>query len=298
MQLLIGLGQLLANAIIKIFGSGSYPIAYKIPLTIQFIFPIVLLSGIKLCPESPWFLLRNGDIERCAEALRRLGFPDPFYTIGEMQATIEDEMDDEAVCVGHNQSQSQVSNYWKSYLDCFRGTDLRRTEIAVGAFAVSQLVGVVFVIGYSSYFFELAFYDTATTREAGLLGTSSQAFSLSIGVSVLGLVGIIASWFVINNTRIGRRGLMLWGTLVLTILLLLLGILDVIPTSSRAPVYGQSACVIAFAFVYFLTAGTTSWVIFAEIPCTRLRTKTCGLAIVVQSLFGILMNIVVPLMIK
>lgn len=39
-----------------------------------------------------------------------------------------------------------------SYLDCFRVTDFRRPEIAMGITAVAQLIDVVFVISYSTFF--------------------------------------------------------------------------------------------------------------------------------------------------
>ena len=44
-----------------------------------------------------------------------------------------------------------------SYAECFRGTDLRRTLIAIGCFAVTQVSGISFVLGYSSYFFECTY---------------------------------------------------------------------------------------------------------------------------------------------
>jgi SP family general alpha glucoside:H+ symporter-like MFS transporter len=157
----------------------------------------------------------------------------------------------------------------------------------MGIFSVAQLTGVVFVIGYSSYFFELA----------GL--SASNSFSASVGVSVLGLVGVICSWFLIN--RVGRRSTTLVGTSALTVLLFLIGILDIVPAAragSTGPVYGQVACIIIFAFVYLISIGPIGFALFAEISSSRLRSRTVGLGIVVQNVFGVLMNIVVPLLIN
>jgi hypothetical protein len=42
-----------------------------------------------------------------------------------------------------------------SYIECFKGTDLGRTEIACIAWGSQSLVGFA-VQGYSTYFFELA----------------------------------------------------------------------------------------------------------------------------------------------
>ncbi|TVY47412.1 General alpha-glucoside permease [Lachnellula occidentalis] len=268
-QLFVGFGQLVANLILKGTGTLSSSFAYRIPFMLQFIFPTILLLGLPFCPESPWYLARTHNTPLALSTLSRLGYPDPVTALSGISNPITVE---------------EMRSSGTTYLDCFRGSDARRTEIAMGIFAVQQLTGVVFTIGYSSYFFELA----------GL--SASSSFSLSIGVSVLGLVGVVCSWFLINRT--GRRSTSLVGTAILTGLLFLIGILDVVPASNDGPVYGQVACVIAFAFMYLLTIGPIGWTLFAEISSSRLRSRTVGLGIVVQNSFGVLMNIVIPLLIN
>lgn len=269
-QLLLSFGQLVGNLVLKGTGTFSSSGAYKIPFALQFIFPVIILIGLPFAPESPWFLLRQVNTESTIKTLARLGYPSPDITVDEMSTSISAE--------AKNANET-------SYLDCFRGSNLRRTEIAMGIFAVAQLTGVVFTVGYSSYFFELA----------GL--SDSDAFTLSVGVTVLGLVGVICSWFLIN--RCGRRSTSLVGTGILTLLLLLVGILDVLPNySSKGPAFGQVACVIIFSFIYLSTIGPMGWALFAEIPTSALRSRTVGLGIVVQSVFGIVMNIAIPLLIN
>jgi hypothetical protein len=173
-----------------------------------------------------------------------------------------------------------------TYLSCFRGSNLRRTEISIGITSVAQLTGVVFIVRYSSYFFELAGLST------------SSSFSLSVGVTVLGLIGVVCSCFLIN--RVGRRSMALYGVSVLTLLLFLIGILDILPSNgagSTAPVYGQVALITLFAFTYLLTIGPVSWALFAEIPSAQLRSRTVGLGVMVQNVLGVLMSIVIPLLI-
>lgn len=280
---MIGIGHLFANIILKLFSHGTLETAYKIPLAIQIIFPVVLLCGIRFCPESPWFLLRSGEVQKCYDTLRRLGYPNPQATIEGMEVTIDAEL---------GQSGS------KGYLDCFKKEDLKRTEIAVGAVIAAGLVGVVFVLGYSNYFFDLAFHVGASTHSSGMEDASASALSLLIGVFGLSLVGVMSSWFLINNINIGRRGLMLYGTMALMVLLAFIGILDVIPSSSKALIYVQCVCVTLHVLIFFFTVGSSTWVLLAEIGSTTLRSRTCALAIVTQSLFSILMHIVMPLMIK
>jgi len=267
-QLFIGIGQLTANLVLKGTGTLSTTLAYKIPFSLQFFFPLVLLLFLPFTPESPWHLVRTNHQTLALSTLSHLGYPSPSLTLSKITKTIELE---------NKKTRSTT------YLDCFKGPNLRRTEIAMGIFAVAQFTGVVFVIGYSSYFFE----------HAGL--STSSSFSLSIGVSVLGLVGVICSWFLIDRT--GRRSTTLYGLAAITILLFMIGILDV-AGNGKGPVYGQVACIICFAFVYLATIGPISFTLFAEIPSSRLRSRTVGLGIVVQNVFGVLMNIVVPLLIN
>lgn len=66
------------------------------------------------------------------------------------------------------------------YLACFRGTDLRRTIIAIGCYCMQVLSGNT-LCAYSTYFFE----------QAGL--PVGQAFNMSIVASALGLAGVIVA---------------------------------------------------------------------------------------------------------
>jgi MFS family permease len=67
-------------------------------------------------------------------------------------------------------------------IDCFKGVNLKRSLISTGAFACQHLVGIIFVLGYSTYFFQLAGLPT------------SRSFDLGVGVTACGVAGNIASW--------------------------------------------------------------------------------------------------------
>jgi SP family general alpha glucoside:H+ symporter-like MFS transporter len=78
----------------------------------------------------------------------------------------------------------------------------------------------------------------------------------------------------------------------------ILTILFFIRVGATGPVYGQVTCIIIFTFVYLGSIGPIGYALFAEISSSRLRSRTIDLGIVVQNVFGILMNIVVPLLIN
>lgn len=229
---------------------------------------VILLAGLLFAPESPWWLVRKDKIEAALNAYSRL-FPHETDVPGKI-AIIQQLVEVEA--------QEQKG----TWIDCFRGTDLLRTGISTGVFACQHLVGIVFVLGFSSYFFQLA--------GLGL----SESFDLGVGVTACGVAGNFLSWFIVNNY--GRRKVFVQGMACLTAILFLIGIMDVIPAGAAKWV--QASLTVVFAFVYFMTIGAMAFVILGEVPAPSLRAKTMGLAAVTQSVFGIGMNFAVPYMVN
>ena len=127
-QLFISIGQLIANLVLKGTGTLESRAAYKIPFALQFVFPVCLLVGLPFSPESPWFLVRTQKVEQAIETLSRLGYQYPLESLKEISKTIAHE---------------DTNHSGTSYLDCFRNSDLKRTEIAMGIMATGQLTGVV-----------------------------------------------------------------------------------------------------------------------------------------------------------
>jgi SP family general alpha glucoside:H+ symporter-like MFS transporter len=104
--------------------------AYRIPFAIQWIWPIPLIVLIHYAPESPWFLVRAGRLEEAAISVARI----------QKKGSKVDPMDAVAMMVRTNEHEKSISagaTYW----DCFKGTDLRRTEIACIGWASQNLSG-------------------------------------------------------------------------------------------------------------------------------------------------------------
>lgn len=94
----------------------------------------------------------------------------------------------------------------------------------------------------------------------------------------------------------GRRKLFILGMIGMTIVLLLMGILDVIPTSAARWV--QASCTVVYALFYQATIGPIAFAILGETPTTALRARTIGLATAAQAVFGTVMNVVVPYLVN
>ncbi|PWW79634.1 MFS general substrate transporter [Tuber magnatum] len=227
-SLAIVVGQLLSNAVIKAFGERPERWAYRGPFCVHLHgtwYVRVILRELALL----LFGILHGK-ERDIES-----------RLAQVQETLRLE------------SELYSNATW---LDCFKGVGARRTMITLGAFCCQHLSGIIFVLGYSTYFFQLAGLPT------------SQTFSLGIGVTACGVAGNISSWWLVNT--VGRRIVTFYGMAVLTGMLILIGVFDVIPTAAMG------------------------YVILGEASSPRLRSRTIGLTTVVQSLWGLIMNFALP----
>ena len=113
-----------------------------------------------------------------------------------------------------NKMQQTTSD--ATYLECFKGSNLRRTGIAIAPYCIQSLSGIYFAANYSTYYYQLAGYS------------DDESFILQIVQQVISLIGNVMSWFLVE--RIGRRPLMFYGLCFLTIDLLLTGGLAVVAT--------------------------------------------------------------------
>ena len=129
-----------------------------------------------------------------------------------------------------------------SYLQCFRGIDARRTEIASMVWVAQAFCGAA-MMGYSVQFYQ----------QAGL--PDDQAFNMNIGQYAMGAVGTISSWFIM--TKVGRRKLYLYGLAGQCAILLAVGFAGIPERSSGGTNTGASwaigSLLLIYTFVYDFT---------------------------------------------
>ncbi|KAK7530820.1 uncharacterized protein J3D65DRAFT_671750 [Phyllosticta citribraziliensis] len=271
-----GLGQLIGVSVIKANLHRDDQWSYRIPYALQWMWPVPLFIGIAFAPESPWWLVRKGRTEDAKKSLLRLTSSkknknfDPDETISMMVHTtaLEDRITKGA-----------------SYLDCFKGCDLRRTEIVCMCWAMQNLSGNSFS-NYSTYFLE----------QAGL--SSSSAFDFTMGQYAINMVGTVGAWFLMS-WGIGRRSLYLYGLCGLCSMLLIMGFLGLVPDAhKKSASMATGSMMICWAMVYQLTVGTVCYSLVGELSTRRLQIKTVVLGRNLYNVVGIICGVLSPYMLN
>jgi MFS family permease len=193
-------GQLVAALVVlgqlKLPGKTSYRVA----LASEWPFSAVPLVLAFVLPESPAWLLQKDNISAARESFRKLhgakvalAHQDLFE---EMHRAVAEE-------------RRAANDAKATYLECFRGTNLRRTMIVVFANIIEELFGLT-LLGHVSYFLQLIG-----------LSHSASFIILILGV-LLGLISNIGSFWTL--LKFGRRILTLITLSVVTVFWLSMGI--------------------------------------------------------------------------
>ncbi|KAF4988861.1 hypothetical protein FGRMN_9503 [Fusarium graminum] len=258
------IGQFFAAAVNKGSVGRDDEWAYRIPFGVQWVWPIPILAGVIFAPESPWWHVRKGNRAAAKKSLLRLTSPQqPNFNADETIAMIE-----------HTNEMEKNLKEGTSYRDCFKGVDLRRTEIVVGIWLV-QTLGGQNLMGYFSYFLTQAGMD------------ASNSFSLSMAQYALGMVGTFGSWFLM--ARVGRRTIHFSGLCTQLIILIIVGSLSF--SKDNASVWAIGAMLIVFTFVYDFTVGPVTYSLISELSSTRLKAKTIVMARAAYNASNIFVNV-------
>ncbi|KAL2811447.1 general substrate transporter [Aspergillus granulosus] len=241
------IGQFISAAVLRGLVDIETQWGYRIPFAIQWIWPIPLFIGAWFCPESPWWLVRAGRLEDAEKSLQRLTRKgvdfDHKSSVSLMVRTTELEKD---------------ADTSTRYIDCFRGVNIRRTEIACITFLAQVSNGGYFAYN-PTYFFEQAGVDP------------TKAYGISLGGTAIAFVFTCISWLIMS--RYGRRAIFLVGFSIMIVCMLLIGILAS-ATDASVSKWLQSALCLIWVGSYSASVGPMVYRIVSEIGATQLRTKT------------------------
>lgn len=174
------IGQLTSAAVLRGALELQSSWSFRLPMLIQYTWIIPLLLIVIWAPESPLFLSRANQNERAAQVLRRLNC-DPAL----------DEPGSVAMMRAVNNHEKRTAHSM-GLLECFRGINLRRTEITIIIYLTQQLVGS-----------PLVFYSVNVLQKAGV--TQRAALIVTSGMYTLCIFSTLCSMFAMRYY--GRRTL-------------------------------------------------------------------------------------------
>ncbi|KZZ99640.1 Mrt transporter [Moelleriella libera RCEF 2490] len=269
------MGQFIASGVLRAMVTRDDQWGYKIPFALQWVWPIPLIIGIYLAPESPWWLVRRNRIEEAKRSLERLT---------DRNSGLDFKPDETISMMIHTNEIEKEMTAGTSYRDLFRGSvNIRRTEIVCVTWMIQTLCGSTFM-GYSTLFYQQAGMDVA------------NSFNMSLGQYGLGAVGTICSWFLMG--RFGRRTLYLSGQLTMCLLLLAIGCTAFAGRTNVAAQWAIGSMLLVYTFMYDATVGPVCYSLVAELTSTRLRTKSVVMARNAYNIVGIVTNIITPNMLN
>ncbi|KAJ5625112.1 hypothetical protein N7510_001421 [Penicillium lagena] len=266
-----GIGQFFSYAVLFSLNHSQSDWAYRIPFAIQWVWPVIIFPLALYCPESPWWLVRKGRYDKAEHSFMRL-------TSAQSQEMAQGNAKQAVALMIETNRLEQDMTKDSSYLACFKGTNLRRTEIACATWGIQILTGFV-IQGYATYFFQ----------QAGL--SSDDSFKMTLGIGAIHLVCNFSSSALSGNY--GRRPLFLGGCVILSLLMLLIGFLAIGPGNSAFG-FATSAIYLVWFGVWCLSIGPLPYIINGEVSSTRLRAKTITLARGVYLILNIINSVVAP----
>lgn len=277
------LGQLAALGILRSLAGTQSAWSFRIPFGLQWVWILIILIPTCFAPESPWWLVRHGRKEQAKRVLLRLTRATPDWELDNTIAMMEHTESVEAYSSSRNPKSKSSRFSDTSYIACFRGSNLRRTEIACMIFMTQNMCGLP-IIGYAAYLYKQMGFD------------ERRSFDLTLGMQGLGILGAFVSLTLLKY--IGRRRtLFLTGLGLLFVTLVTAGVVSCM-RETRTTLWITAALVMLVIFIFDSTIGPLTYCIVAELPSNRLRVKTVVLARVAYNINSIVTNVLIQRMLN
>lgn len=246
---------------------------YRIPLLTQLVCPAIFLCIAWMLPNSPRFLVSRNRIEEARIAHSRL-----HGSSENTRESREAEMK-EIVLFVEIEKENQRST---TYLDCFRGTDRRRTLIAMGLMTAQNFIGRDFLGSYGTYFFAVA-------------GVKNP-FLISVILNMLSLFTTLAAFPLVHYFR--RRQLVLPGIAVAIVSLFVFSSVGTAIPHSESASKVLVTFMITYNMGYHLALGVMASMIVSESACTRLRSQAQSVTVFTAWSWAVMWTAVLPYLIN
>lgn len=277
------IGQLAALGILRGLVGMRSAWSFRIPFGLQWVWILIVLIPTCFAPESPWWLVRHGKQEEAKKVLLRLTRTTSSWELDNTIAMMEHTERIEEYSSAKNKKSK--SSYFSdtSYAACFRGPNLRRTEIACMVFMTQNMCGLP-IIGYAAYLYKQMGFD------------ERHSFDITLGMQGLGILGALVSLVLLKYFG-RRRTLYLTGLGILFLTLVTAGAVSCL-RESRTTLWVTAALIMVVIFIFDATIGPLTYCLVAELPSNRLRVKTVVLARVAYNINSAITNVFIQRMLN
>lgn len=265
---LINTAAIVASGVNWAMSTEMSAMSFRLPLGLGILFPLILFVGLFFVDDSPtWYLTKSRD----SDALRSLRSVRSGYPETEILAEFE------ALKAQASIREDEAKVPW---MDIFRGTNLRRSLLAMSIGNMQQLSGIAFATNYATIFL------------ATVSGNVSP-FLLTMVGAILAFAGAITGIYLVD--RVGRRTLALSTFTMVFCIDLVVGVLGFMDYTGN-PSIAKAIASMCMLFSFFFAAGfgPLTYVVSAEIPTARLRNKTSSFSFLTLAAFSTVVIYVLP----
>ncbi|KAI2635014.1 general substrate transporter [Xylaria nigripes] len=286
-QFCITIGILLANVVVFATQKRNDTGSYRIPIGIQFLWALILATGLFVLPESPRFFVKKGRIEEAAKALA--------FVRGQAQDSdyIRDELAEIIANNEFEQANIPQMTYVQSWLACLKGSifeggsPIRRTILGAGLQCAQQFTGINFILYFGTIFFTQ-------------LGTISNPFLITLITTLVNVVITPVSFVIVE--KLGRRAILIGGGAFMCVSQFIIAIVGV--TAGRADEHNNSAVQSMIAFIciniacFAATWGPTAWVVVGEIFPLPIRSRGVGISTASNWFWNTIIAVITPFLVN
>ncbi len=250
---------------------------WRLPLGLCFLWALIAIAGIVICPESPRYLAKKGLIAKAKQSISKMkrcseNSPEVIYEITLLLKSIDEEND-------------AGSSSWKELLT---GKPLILYRIVMGILleTLQELTG-------DNYLF---YYGTTIFKSVGL----SDSFLTSIIIGAVNFCSTFLAFYAIDH--LGRRNTLLIGSAGMLCCLIIyasIGVKLLYPAEfgvNPVKTVGDVMIFLCCLFIFFfaVTWGPSLYVIVGESYPLRIRSKAMGITIGSNWLWNFLIAFFTP----